>query len=207
MLIPPFMILAAYGSEISIRHVIRLSQRLKFQWPWIPKLPAAILLTGSVLIGSYYIFIKIPGGNFYGGAGFMGSYQMYNHIKSRGYSSKTTIIFSQDAEHRPQMGLRLFTQSIPKFKSLMEAGIVAWPGGPPEAEKMLKMESELFKASDKIFYCFQHWTDYMGSPYVTSEQHRESFILAHPDLKPFVINGLDRKPLWRIYEVAETQAG
>ena len=207
MLIPPFMILAAYGSEISIRHVIRLSQRLKFHWPWISNLPAAILLTGSVLIGSYYIFIKIPGKNFYGGASVMGNYQIYNHIKERGYSSNTTIMLSQVNEHRPHMGLRLFTQGVPKFKNLLDFGIVAWPGGAPEAVKIQKMERELLKTSDKIFYCFQYWTDFAVYTYVDAEQLRESFVIAHPNLKPFIINGLDGKPLWRIYEVAETQAG
>ena len=132
----------------------------------------------------------------------MGTHQIFKYFKERGFSEKTTIAFTQDAAYPiPNIMLRFLTEDVPKFKSLASFGVVSHPPGEKEAKKIAHMENTLLPTSDKIFYCFHYWDNLMGQTYVTDEYFRKSFVLNHQDITPFIINGLNGEPLWRIYEV------
>ena len=161
-----------------------------------------ILLGGSVLVGGFFIFVELPSKNFYDGGGHVKYREIYRHITNKGYSKNSSIVFtSSESLLFPNLALRLFTEGIPRFATLNSEGLPS-PYEVGAKLKFSKIDSNLKSTSDKIYYCFIFYHNYLGNVYVTDNVYEELFLDLYPDATPFVINGLDRMSLWKIYRVA-----
>ena len=108
----------------------------------------------------------------------------------------------QDTQVVANMSQRLFTRGVPEIKNLSKLGVLSIPNNKEQEDKWRKVDIELQNASDKIFYCFTSFDNLMGSAYVTDNYYEQIFLQIYPKAIPYEINGLDNKPLWKIYEVA-----
>ena len=215
LLIPPFMILSVLGARFFSTYLYRTSHK------WLPlnlyfklilnhkharkriyTILIGILLGGSVLVGGFFIFVELPSKNFYDGGGHLKYREVYRHITNKGYSKNSSIVFtSSESLALPNLALRLFTKDIPRFANLNSEGLPS----PYEVDaklKFIKIDSNLKSTSDKIYYCFIFYHNYLGNVYVTDNVYEELFLDLYPDATPFVINGLDGMSLWKIYRVA-----
>jgi len=157
-----------------------------------------ILVATSMTLGSFSIFCKLPKRNFYDGGSYLGTYQIYQFLLKQGYSENTKIIFTLSNDIIVgNMMLRLFTERVPRIICLSHLGLLP----PPKETDWQKAEIDLLKDSDKIFYAFTYHDNSMGVIYYSDEFYRQVFKRLHPEIKPFIINGLNGNPLWRIYKV------
>jgi hypothetical protein len=215
LLIPPFIILATVGARFSATYLHRSSHKWlplnlyfklilnhKYSRKRFDAILTGILLGGSVLIGTYFIFIELPSKNFYDGAFYIKHREIYKHITKEGYSKNSSIVFtsSQSLRHA-NLALRLLTNNAPRVVNLNLQGLPS----PYEVDanlKFVKINSNLKLTSDKIYYCFIFHHNYLGDLYVTDNVYEQLFLNLYPDVTPFVIKGLDGISLWKIYRVA-----
>jgi 4-amino-4-deoxy-L-arabinose transferase-like glycosyltransferase len=218
LLIPPFIILATLGARFTTIYLYRSSHKWlplsfyfklilnqKFARKRIDKTLTAILLGGSVLIGGYFITIELPSKNFYGGSSQIKFREIYKHITNKGYSKYSSIVFTNSQVlSYAYLGLRLFTNDVPKVLDLNSQGLSS-PYTYDAESNFLKINSKLKSSSDKIYYCFTSYHNHMGYFYVLDNFYEKLFLNIYPDVTPFVIKGLDGKSLWKIYQVAGYQ--
>jgi 4-amino-4-deoxy-L-arabinose transferase-like glycosyltransferase len=214
LLIPPFIILATVGARFSATYLHRSSHKwlplnlyfklilnYKYSRKRFDAILTGILLGGSVLTGTYFVFIELPSKNFYG-ANYIKYREIYKHITSEGYSKNSSIVFtSSQALRNANLALRLLTNNSPRVVNLNLQGLPS----PYEVDaklKFVKINSNLKLTSDKIYYCFISHHNYLGDFYVTDNVYEQLFLNLYPDVTPFVIKGLDGISLWKIYRVA-----
>lgn len=155
-----------------------------------------IFALSSAGAGSYFMFSFLPKKNFYD-ASYIGTYQLFGILKKEGLSESSKIIFSSSQLIVGNMMMRLFFDRTPEIICLNHRGVT----NPPDSQLWLDIERRLLEKADCIFYCFLYYQNYSGDVYATDETYRETFGKMHPDTAPVVINGLDGKPIWRIYRV------
>ncbi|KMP10857.1 hypothetical protein UR09_04980 [Candidatus Nitromaritima sp. SCGC AAA799-A02] len=207
LFVPPLTILAAHGVAVSSKYLSWFANQMKYSETWCKPFLEGVLVGSSCLLGSYFLFIDLPGKNFYDGGSYMGHPAVYRHISERGYTDKTKIVFtSQDTLIVANMSQRLFTRGVPEIINLSKLGVLSIPNKEQE-DKWRKVDAHLQNNSDRIFYCFTYFDNLMGFAYVTDNFYEQIFFKIYPETVPFVISGLDGKPLWRIYEIPGMAVG
>lgn len=155
-----------------------------------------IFALSSAGAGSYFIFSFLPKKNFYNPS-YIGTYQMFGTLEKAGLTASSKIIFSSSQLIVGNMMMRLFFDRAPEIICLNHRGVT----NPPDPQVWIDLERRLLEKADNIFYCFLYYQNYGGDVYATDETYRETFGKIHPDIPPVPINGLDGKPIWRIYRV------
>jgi len=211
LLIPALIIITAYGASISgqytrhLRHYIsKALYNLRWKEPWDTLTPIKILIASSVIIGGGLIFVELPGKNFYNGGAFIGYRQIYKHMVQQNFSKNSTVVFTiPESLVYANLGLHLLTDEIPKFTSFGDRGFRDPYKLEDAKEKLYQIDYELKKNSDKVFYCFLQWTNNLGVNRVIDGFFKDHLLKLYPKATPFVVNGLDGKPLWHVVTVSK----
>lgn len=189
----PIFILAARAMPVAARWI---SEKIE----WFPRklsrnLLALFLCLSTIASGSYFIFAYLPKRNFYDGAAYAGTYQIFRHMKEKGYGPKTAVVFTSPQVNVGQMMLRSLSDNEPHFVNLSHIGVVF----PPQEQALRTAEETILKNNDSAFFCFFYYQNNAGYTYATDDPYLTLFKSMHPDLCPFIVKGTDGSALWHVY--------
>jgi len=200
-LLPALAAITAAGVQ-SIAKVFQWWSRDEFPAKKAVAFASAFLFLAAAIAGSRLIFHKLPKDNFYDGGAYMGHLRLHEKILKEGAHEDSLVLFTLPQMQVGARMVRLFLENKAPVAFLSQQGVIF----PPVLEEWRAFETEQLDKGKSLYYCFLYFDNRMGNIYVTDNAFREVFTRLHPDSEPFIILGLDGKPLWHLYVVRAPEA-
>lgn len=157
------------------------------------------LIISSITISVEKTMFYLPSKGYFGA--YRSHHEVYSILSEKGYSPKTQVLFS-GMDVGFNMMLHLFLdKGAPKMDTWNSFGVKAIDNE-IELNKWKAMELELLNESDKIFFCFTTFDDYMGAR-AEDSIFQKLFKKNHPEQRPIhSISNPAGDIIWSIYEVS-----